>query len=341
MNAAAVAMEYGVESRDTVTASMKRTLLIGLGLVGVICAGALASPSRITLHFPPGAEGTSPVDPARTARIAADIEHLAVTLGERNHHRPYELKQAEKWAEERLQSLGWTVSRQRVDDVADNLVATRGAAEGPLVIVGAHIDTAYGTPGADDNASGVAALLELARDPGLAATEGELRLVVFANEEPPYFQTPEMGSRVYAESLVAAGTEVRAMMVLESIGYYSEEPGTQEWPLGLGMILPRKGNFLMFVGNPQSSRLVQRALRAYRAEASLPAAAATIPAAIPGVDWSDHAEFWRIDVQALMVTDMPPNRNPHYHEPSDLPPTVSPERIAGAIDGLGAAIRVM
>ncbi|MBM4365521.1 MAG: M28 family peptidase [Deltaproteobacteria bacterium] len=324
---------------DSVTASMKRTLLVGLGLLGVICAGALASPARITLHFPPAAEGTAVPDPARVARIGADIEHLSVALGERNHHRPYELKQAEKWAEERLQSLGWTVERQRVDDVADNLVATRGAGSGPLVIVGAHIDTALGTPGADDNASGVAALLELARDPALAAAEGELRLVVFANEEPPYFQTAEMGSRVYAQSLENA--EVRAMMVLESIGYYTEEPGTQKWPLGLGIILPRTGNFLMFVGNPQSSRLVQRTLRAYRKAASLPAAAATVPGAIPGVDWSDHAEFWRIGVQAIMVTDMPPNRNPHYHEPTDLPPTVSPARIAEAIDGLAAAIRVM
>ncbi len=339
MTAVPLATEYVGGGREPVTTSMKRTLLIGLGLLGVICAGALASPSRITLHFPPGAEGTRPADPERTARIAADIEHLSVTLGERNHHRPYELRQAEKWAEERLQSLGWTITRQRVDDVADNLIATRGEASGPLVIVGAHIDTALGTPGADDNASGVAALLELARDPALGATDGELRLVVFANEEPPYFQTDEMGSRVYAESLV--GAEVRGMMALESIGYYTEEPGTQKWPMGLGIILPRTGNFLMFVGNPQSSRLVQRVLRAYRGEASLAAAAATVPGALPGVDWSDHAEFWRIGAQAVMVTDMPPNRNPHYHEPTDLPPTIDPARISAAIDGLAAAISVM
>lgn len=320
---------------------MKRTLWLGLGILSCIVGSALASPARITLHFPPGAEGVDPPTPEAVARVAADIEFLSVSLGERNHHRPYELLQAEKWAAARLGELGWTVEAQPVDDLAHNLVATRGPGGGEVVVVGAHVDTAIGTPGADDNASGVAALLELARDPELAVRGGELRLVVFANEEPPYFQTEAMGSRVYARALAASGTKVRAAMVLESIGYYSTEPGSQQWPLGLGLVLPRTGDFLMFVGNPMSSRLVSDCLRRYRAASTLPAAGAAIPGSIQGVDWSDHAEFWRVGVPAVMVTDMPPNRNPHYHEPTDLPSEVDAARVAAAIPGLAAAIRGM
>ena len=323
-----------------VTRSMIRTLWLGLAILVFIVGSALASPARITLHFPPRADSDRPPDPASVARVAADIEFLAATLGERNHHRPYELRQAEAWATDRLQSLGWRVEAQPVDDLAHNLVATRTSG-GEVVVVGAHLDTALGTPGADDNASGVAALLELARDPGLAVREGEIHLVLFANEEPPYFQTDEMGSRVYARALVARGAAIRGAVVLESVGYYSEESGSQRWPLGLGALLPRTGNFLMFVGNPGSSGLVQDSLRRFRSASSLPAAGAAIPGSIQGVDWSDHAEFWRVGSPAVMVTDMPPNRNPHYHEPTDLPGTVSAERVAAVVPGIAAVVRGM
>ena len=323
---------------------MRRTLLVGVGIVVFICGSALASPARITLHVPPRAEGTEAPSEARVARVRADITHLAVTIGERNHQAPSALAAAEAWAEAELVAAGWSVVRQDIDGVAHNLVATRVPVDAkpdrPIVLVGAHLDTAEGTPGADDNASGVAALLELARNPRLGAGGREVRVLVYGNEEPPYFQTAKMGSRVHAQAAKAAGEEFAAVWVLESVGYYDEAAGSQAWPPGFGLFMPGTADFLMFVGNPASWEQVQTGLRHFRAGSTLPAAGASVPGSLEGVDWSDHAEYWRTGQSAVMVTDMPPLRNPHYHEPTDLPDRVDAVRVAAVVDGMESVLGV-
>lgn len=319
---------------------MKRTLLVSLGLMFLIVAGALASPARITLHLPAKASGSAAPTAERVARIQRTIDELAGGIGERNDQRADALFAAETWCAAELQSAGLTPSAVRVGPVASNIVGERGEMGGrPLVIVGAHLDTAVGTPGADDNASGVAVLLELARNANLGGGAHHIRYVLFAHEEPPHFQTDEMGSRRYARELHETGAVVAAMYSIESVGYYSDEPGSQSWPMGLGFIMPTKANFVMFVANPASSRLLQDSLRRFRAASTLLSVGAAVPGALPGVDWSDHAEFWRFDMPAVMVTDMPTYRNPNYHRPTDIPSNVDAAKIAAVADGMEAVLK--
>jgi hypothetical protein len=333
------------------TVSMKRTLWAGLGILVFIVGGALASPARITLHFPPRSEHPEAPDPERVARIRADIEMLAGTIGERNPGRAESLRAAETYVQQQLGAVaGLTVENWLIagGSGAMNMSAARRHAEGRrTIVVGAHLDSAEGTPGADDNASGMAVLLELARTVPTEGSRSHVVFWVFENEEPPRFQTDEMGSRVVAQHYArrrddpAAGLDFAGMFCLESVGHYSEEKGSQRWPLGLGAVLPRTANFVMLVANPASSRLLGSSLRAFRDASALPAAGASVPGAIPGVDWSDHAEFWREDFYALMVTDMPPFRNPNYHEPTDLPAAVDVDRVAMVADGMEGVLRRM
>ncbi len=318
---------------------MRRTLGLGLVILLFICAGALASPARITLHIPPRAEGTTAPTPDRVERIRRDIDLLAVQIGERNHDKPEALARAEAWVKGELEAAGLTVEVEDIDGVGHNLVAQRGSpGERDILEVGAHLDTAPGTPGADDNASGVAALLELARNPALGERRA-LRFVVYGNEEPPFFQTAAMGSRRHVQAFRERGDRVVGAWVLESIGYYDAAKGSQRWPPMLGVFMPTTADFVMFVGNPASWRLLQDGLLAFRKHSTLLAAGASVPGSIEGVDWSDHAEYWREGLPAVMITDMPPLRNPHYHEASDLPGVVDPARIAAVVDGLEGALR--
>ncbi|MSQ03542.1 MAG: M28 family peptidase [Myxococcales bacterium] len=319
--------------------TMRRTLLTGLGILVFICGAALASPSRITLHIPARTGGTEAPAPDRIERIRRDIEHLSVTIGERNHRTPAALAAAEAWATGELESAGLAVSVQDIDGVGHNLIAERApAGERDIVVVGAHLDTAVGTPGADDNASGVAALLELARNPALGSRQA-IRYVVYGNEEPPYFQTEQMGSRIHARSVQAGGDRVVGAWILESIGYYSDAPHSQSWPLMFGLLMPTTANFVLLVGNPASADLVQDGIRKFRERSTLPSVGASVPGSIQGVDWSDHAEYWRVGLPAVMVTDMPPLRNPHYHEATDLPGVIEPARVAAVVDGMESVLR--
>lgn len=318
---------------------MRRTLSLGLLILLFICAGALASPARITLHIPPTASGTTPPSAERVARIERDIHKLAVEIGERNHERPAALAAAEAWAITELEAAGLQVVVEDIDGVGHNLVAERGSpGDREIIEVGAHLDTAPGTPGADDNASGVAALLELARNQTLGSRQA-IRFVVYGNEEPPFFQTDRMGSRQHVRALRARGDRVVGAWVLESVGYYDEAARSQHWPPGFDLFMPHRADFVMFVGNPSSWRLLQTGILAFRKASTLPSVGASVPGSIEGVDWSDHAEYWREDIPAVMVTDMPPLRNPHYHEPTDLPDRVDAKRVAAVVDGLEAVLR--
>lgn len=219
-----------------------------------------------------------------------------------------------------------------------NIICSRGPANAPRVIIGAHYDVA-GTdnPGADDNASGVAALLELSRlldeaGPDLAH---RLDLVAFTLEEPPNFRSDRMGSYVHAKSLREAGTDVRLMISVEMIGYFSDEPGSQLYPVpGLDLIYPDKGNFIAVIGRAFDRKPVARTKALMRAGNTLPVYSLNAPAHVPGVDFSDHQSFWRAGYPAVMVTDTAFFRNPNYHTAHDTPETLDYERMAGVVDGL-------
>jgi hypothetical protein len=200
------------------------------------------------------------------------------------------------------------------------------------IVVGAHYDTVPGSPGADDNASGVAVLIELSA----MLRDVKVRFVAFANEEAPYFLGPEMGSYVYARE---RGAGVRAMFSLEMLGYYRDAPGSQTYPAPLGLFYPDRADFIAFVGDLGAFRLVRKSIGAFRRHARFPSEGLAAPSIIPGVSWSDHWSFRKHGYPAVMVTDTAFYRYPHYHLPSDTPEKLDYERMARVTLGLAGMLR--
>jgi hypothetical protein len=205
---------------------------------------------------------------------------------------------------------------------------------GPIV-VGAHYDTVPGSPGADDNASGVAVLIEL------AGMNLPVRFVAFANEEVPYFTGPEMGSWVWAKRARERGEPIRAMYSLEMLGYYRDAPGSQGYPAPLGLFYPDRAEFIAFVGDLGARNLVRRSIALFREKSMFPSEGVAAPSFIPGVTWSDHWSFRRHGFPAMMITDTAFNRYPHYHLPSDTPDKLDYERMARVTLGLAQMLKEM
>ncbi|MGQ0654688.1 MAG: M28 family peptidase [Betaproteobacteria bacterium] len=209
-----------------------------------------------------------------------------------------------------------------------NIEAGSGA-----IVVGAHYDTVPGSPGADDNASGVAVLIEL------AAMKLPVRFVAFANEEMPYFLGPEMGSWVSARAARERGERIAAMFSLEMLGYYRDAPDSQHYPFPLGLFYPDRADFIAFVGDLGARELVRRSILLFRKHAAFPSQGVSAPGFVPGVTWSDHWSFRRHGFPAVMITDTAFNRYPHYHLPSDTPEKLDYERMARVTLGLAAMLK--
>jgi hypothetical protein len=323
---------------------MRLAVLAGAG--GVLAAGlwlfVIAMPGR---SAPRQLRAATPREDSLRTSLETTVRHLA-SLGERSVRRRPALDSAASWIESRFLSLSYPVRRQGfvVDGqpVHNLVVEIPGAtSREQVVVVGAHYDSAEGAPGADDNASGVAALLALAQRFAGRSPERTLRFVAFTTEEPPYFNTALMGSRIHADSAAASGERIVAMLSLETVGYFSEEPGSQKYPPPLSFFYPEVGNFVAFVGNLSSRPLVRRAIRVFRSTASIPSEGAAVPAMVPGVSWSDHASFWRHGWQAIMITDTAPFRNPHYHLRSDTADRLDYGRMARLVAGLEAVIAAL
>ena len=201
------------------------------------------------------------------------------------------------------------------------------------IVVGAHYDTVPGSPGADDNASAVAVLIEL------AAMKLPVRFVAFANEEVLHSRGDDMGSWAYAKRARERGEPVRAMYSLEMLGYYRDTPGSQRYPAPLGLFYPDRGDFIAFVGDLGARSLVRQSISLFREHAKFPSEGVAAPGLIPGVSWSDHWSFRRQGYPAVMITDTAFNRNPHYHRPSDIPDTLDYERMAHVTLGLAAMLK--
>ena len=278
------------------------------------------------------------------ARLRAHVEMLAATIGERNFWQYGALERAAQYISAQLTAAGYTPRRQTFElaklplsNVETILEGTARAGES--VVVGAHYDSVAGCPGANDNATGVAAVLELAGRFSRAPQPRTIRFVAFVNEEPPFFQTAHMGSAVYANTAKARGERIAGMLSLETMGYYSDEPGSQRYPAPMAPRYPDVGNFIGLVANMGSARLLLRARRAFKQRTSFPMQSAAMPAAIPGVGWSDHWAFWQAGYPAIMVTDTAPFRYPWYHTADDTPDKIDYDRLAHVVDGLEAVIR--
>lgn len=271
--------------------------------------------------------------------LRASVRQLAGTIGERNLFHYKQLVAAAEYIRLTLASFGYEVRRhsyQVSGQTCENLEAEIRGSDKPedILLIGAHYDSVQGSPGANDNATGVAALLALARAFAKTKPSRTLRFVAFTNEEPPFFQSRHMGSRVYAQQSHAQGEKIMLMLSLETIGYYSDEPGSQSYPFPLSFFYPSTGNFIAFVSNMEYASWVRQLLTAFRRHAQFPSEGGAVWEWIPGVAWSDHWSFWKEGYPAVMVTDTAPNRYPHYHTAADTPDKVDFARMARVVSGL-------
>ena len=267
------------------------------------------------------------------------VEMLAGEIGERNVYRPTALDAAARHIESEFAGIGYAVNRQSyvvrgVESANLEVVLPGQSWPDESIVVGAHYDTVIGSPGADDNASAVAALIEIARLLKGHALARTLKLVAFVNEEPPFFFFGRMGSQVYAQAARRRRENIRLMMSLEMLGYYRDEPGSQAYPPLFRHFHPDRGNFIAFVSNFRSRRAMRRAAGAFRRHSAFPLETTATFGWIPGVAWSDHLSFWREGFRAFMCTDTAFFRNPHYHSADDTPDKLDYPRLAALTEGL-------
>jgi hypothetical protein len=272
-------------------------------------------------------------------RLRAQVQALAGEIGERNAFCPDRLHAAAQYLEATLGDLGHRVDSQPFESegvpVRNLEVEQRGHSRpDEILVVGAHYDSVVGSPGANDNATGVAAVIELSRLLAERDLPRTVRFVFFVNEEPPFFTTGHMGSLRYARRARERGEPVVAMLSLETIGYFSDEEGSQRYPFPFSLFYPSRGNFLAFVGNLASRDLVQRVVGSFRLHSPLPSEALAAPGWIAGIGWSDHWSFWQQGYPGVMVTDTALFRYEPYHTEEDAPDRVRYEHLARVVAGL-------
>jgi hypothetical protein len=317
---------------------------VGVALLALIPVLAAITAYMISIKMP-GRSYSGPLPPltSEESTLRDNLERhvytLAGSIGERNLWRYPALDAAATYIRDSFAAAGYTVAEQPYavgGRAVRNLEVVHAGTDRSeeTVVIGGHYDTVPGSPGANDNATGVAAVLELARLLAGRELERTLRLVAFVNEESPFSYTEHMGSLVYARRLAARGERVVAMLSLETIGYYSEQAGSQRYPPPLGLFYPSTGNFVGFVANTSSRGLVRRAIASFRRHARFPSEGTAAPGWVPGIAWSDHWSFWQVGYPAVMITDTAPFRYPQYHSPSDRPDIVDYARLARVVAGL-------
>src|SRR5437016_10302818 len=292
----------------------------------------------------------SPDEVGLREELRASVQKLAGEIGERNMWHYPQLNAAADFIENSFSRAGLRTRRDSYDmhgQACHNIEAEIAGARPEILLIGAHYDSVFGSPGANDNGTGVAATLALARRFAQKQSERRLtetpnrtlRFVAFVNEEPPYFLSGEMGSLVYARRCKERGDKISAMISLETIGYFSDAPNSQTYPSpGLGVFYPKVGNFIGFVSNVQSRALLRRVIALFRKHAKIPSQGASLPAFIAGVSWSDQWSFWQEGYPAIMVTDTAPFRYPYYHSSNDTPDKLEYDRFALVVSGMEKVI---
>ena len=274
------------------------------------------------------------------AALERHVRTLAVTFHPRSVDNLPNLERAADYVLEQLRATGAETAEQIVE--ADgkqfrNLIARFGPRDGPLIVIGAHYDSCGDTPGADDNASGVAGLLELARLLAQSAPKHAVELVAYTLEEPPYFRTDSMGSVWHARELRRTNREVRLMLSLEMIGFYSDAPNSQDYPVAaLKLLYPDRGDFIGIVAPLGDFSATRRVKGLFRGASDLPVVSINAPPALQGIDFSDHASYWRFGMPAMMITDTSFFRNRNYHEAGDTPDTLDYARMAKVVRAVHA-----
>jgi Zn-dependent M28 family amino/carboxypeptidase len=279
-------------------------------------------------------------------RLESHVRRLASGIGERNVYHPQALQAAEDYIRQCWQQQGYAVAAQ--DYVAmgvrsANLEITRRGVRTPeeIILLGAHYDSVRGSPGANDNGSGIAALLELSRLFSAIKPACSVRFVAFTNEEPPFFRTGRPGSMLYARQARRRGDAIRLMIALETIGSYSGAPGSQRYPPLFRYFFPDRADYIAFVSNFRSRKPMRRLAQAFQAATDFPLQHIATSALVPGVAWSDHLSFWRKRYRAMMITDTAFYRYPYYHTAQDTPDKLNYREFARMLNGLYRALRVV
>jgi len=312
-----------------------------LAVVGALWVVSIQMPGRsFAGPLPPLTEAQS----ALKGRLEGHVRMLSTVIGERNSQHMRALDSAAAYVDSSFRVLGYgprSESYQLYGKTFRNIEVTIPGTTHPdeIVLVGGHYDSVEGTPGADDNATGTAAVLELARILKATPHERTVKLVAFVNEEPPFFWSEDMGSLRYARAARARGDNIVAMLSIETIGYYSDSVGSQKYPPVLGSFYPDRGDFIGVVGNVGSRSLVRRVVAEFRDAAKFPSAGSAAPPQIPGIGWSDQWSFWKVGYDGVMITDTAPFRNRHYHMISDLPETLSFDRMARVVEGISIVVQ--
>ena len=272
------------------------------------------------------------------AQLRDDTEYLVKSFVPRDAYYPDNLRAMARYLEERFTRAGARVALQRYE--ADgreyyNVIASYGPEQGPRLVIGAHYDTCCQLPGADDNTSGVAGLLALAPLLAKAKLQRRVDLVSFTLEEPPFFRTEGMGSAQHAKMLAEQKVEIDLMISLEMIGYFTDAPNTQDYPLSvLKFLYPTTGNFLAVVGRTGEGAIAKKIKSKLLASTRLPIYSINAPRAIPGIDFSDHLNYWQHGFPAVMLTDTAFYRNKNYHTIHDTPDRLDYERMAEVVRGV-------
>lgn len=281
-----------------------------------------------------------------TERLKQHVYQLAEQIGERNVFHPDALYAAQNYITQTWQQQGYTVTEQHYKAYGvncKNLEINHSGSSKPeeIILVGAHYDSVTGAPGANDNGSGVAAMLELSRLAKTTNHARSMRFVAFVNEEPPFFFTELQGSRIYAKAARERDDDIRLMIALETIGYYKCEPNTQRYPPLFRFFYPDRADFISLVCNLRSRNVMLKLARAFRRVSDFPLQHISTFKFVPGVSWSDHLSFWSRGYKALMVTDTAFYRYPYYHTKEDTPEKLDYARLARVTEGLSQAIALL
>ncbi|MBT2558342.1 M28 family peptidase [Hymenobacter sp. ISL-91] len=280
---------------------------------------------------------------ADTARLRRHLLALTTTPEPRNYRHLASLNQAADYIAAELAAARGRPGEQAYEvqgQTYRNVLASFGPETSARLIIGAHYDVCGEQPGADDNGTGVAALLELARLLGQQpALPYRIDLVAYTLEEPPFFRTPQMGSYVHAAALHAAGVAVRGMVALEMLGYYDDRKGSQDYPLGpLKWVYGSRGNYVTVAQKFGNGRFGRQFARRYQTAAALPVKRFKAPAWLPGIDFSDHLNYWQFGYPAVLLTDTAFYRNKHYHQPTDTLARLDMRRLGLAVEALLAVV---
>lgn len=320
-----------------------------LGILGLIISSLLIFGWSLMIWMPgvSYAETLPPLTSIETrlqTSLKHDIETLSHKIGRRNFQSYANLILARDFLTTELTDAGYTVNRQEY--TADGITYSNLEVEIPgttradeILVIGGHYDSAFTSPGANDNGTGAVSVLALAREFVGTKPMRTLRFVEFTNEEPPFFQTKDMGSLVYANRSKQRGEKIVGMFSLETLGYFSSEPQSQKYPSPLNFLYPNQGNFISFIGNIDSRELLRNTIRSFRAQAKFPSEGAALPSALPGVGWSDQWSFWAQGYQAVMITDTAPFRYPYYHTLDDTVDKIDFEKLSRVVSGLSKVIQ--